>query len=136
MTTMLPSESSRHSRPRQLPLSRGRHRLTLDESVCNSVIAKLQRLDRLSLYACSETFACSGHGSLGMYCKCMLHQSSSTLWTYGHAAFAALLNLGCVVVPIAQQTCLKGCTSFSLASGIEVSDATDWIVIRHARGLY
>ena len=44
------------------------------------------------------------HGSLGMHWQSMLRQSSSTLWTYGHAACAALLNLGCVVVPVAQQT--------------------------------
>ncbi len=53
--------------------------------------------------------------------------SSSILWTYGHAACAALRNLGCVLVSTAQQRCSKVC---SLESGIEqASDATDWIMI-------
>jgi hypothetical protein len=42
-------------------------------------------------------------------------------------------TLGCIDVTFAQQTCPKVCTCISLASCIEeASDATDWIVIRHA----
>ncbi len=74
MTTMLPSESSRHSRQRQLPLLRGRHRLTwlkmsvtqpflhncLTGFLCMLAVRNLHVLG-MALWACIASLHCIHH---------------------------------------------------------------------------